>query len=134
MDPLDELYARTPDQRRAEVEHRAVRWHQCVNDVDRLRRQLRHADRDPAETARVAHDAAGILAAWSVALEGDTPGSLAHAARQLARSAQLRACHRAHPPRPRPRSSTLALYLLAGARPDSTASWFLLASAVNARA
>ena len=26
---------RTPDQRRAEVEHRAVRWHQCVNDVDR---------------------------------------------------------------------------------------------------
>ena len=118
---------RTPDQRRAELEHRAVRWHQCVNDVDRLRRQLRHADRDPAETARVAHDAAGILAAWSVALEGDRPGSLARASRQLARSAELRAAHRAQLPRPRPRRSTLALYLLAGARPDGTAGWFVLA-------
>jgi hypothetical protein len=30
-------------------------------------------------------------------------------------------------PPSRPRSSTLALYLLAGARPDSTAGWFLAA-------
>ena len=84
-------------------------------------------DNDPAGVARVARDGAGILAAWSVALEGDSPGALARASRQLARSAELRAHRRLPPSRPRPRSSTLALYLLAGARPDSTAGWFLAA-------
>ena len=74
---------RTRDERRAELEHRAVRWHQCVSDVDRLRRQLRRVTGDPAGTARVARDAAGILAAWSVALEADEPGSLARASRHL---------------------------------------------------
>lgn len=118
---------RTRDERRAELEHRTVRWHQCVSDVDRLRRQLRRVTGDPAGTARVARDAAGILAAWSVALEADEPGSLARASRLLARSAELRASHRVPPSRPRARSSTLALFLLAGARPDTTAAWFVLA-------
>ena len=90
---------RTRDERRAELEHRAVRWHQCVSDVDRLRRQLRRVDGDPAGTARVARDAAGILAAWSVALEADEPGSLARASRHwhdLRSCAPLTAClHRA---------------------------------------
>ena len=56
-----------------------------------------------------------------------TPGPLARAARQLARSAEHPAHRRTPPPRARPRSSALALFLLAGARPDSTAGWFLLA-------
>jgi hypothetical protein len=118
---------RTRDQRHAELEHRAVRWHQCVHDIDRLRRQLRGVDNDPAGAARVARDGAGILAAWSIALEADGPGALARASRLLARSAELRAYRRLPPAQSRPRSSMLALYLLAGARPDNTAGWFLLA-------
>jgi hypothetical protein len=118
---------RTPEQRHAELEQRAVHWHRCVEEVDRLRRQLRGVDSDPAGSARVAHDAAGILAAWSVALEVNAPGPLARASRQLARSAEQRACERQPPRRPRPHSSMLALYLLAGARPDGTGGWFVLA-------
>ena len=118
---------RTRDERLAELEDRAVRWHRCVHEIDRLRGQLRGADNDPAGVARVARDGAGILAAWSVAIEADNPGALARASRQLARSAELRAYRRLPPARPRPRSSTLALYLLAGARPGSTAGWFLVA-------
>jgi hypothetical protein len=118
---------RTQDQRDAELEHRAVSWHQCVDEIDRLRRQLRSVDNDPAGAARVARDGAGIVAAWSLALEADRPGALARASRSLARSAELRAHRRAPPARPRPRNSTLALYLLAGARPDSAAGWLLLA-------
>jgi hypothetical protein len=55
------------------------------------------------------------------------PRSLARASRQLARSAELRASHRIRPPRSRARGSTLALFLLAGSRPESTAAWLLLA-------
>ena len=95
-------------------------------EIDHVRSQLRAAAGDPAGIARVAHDAAGILAAWSVALEANRPGPLARSSRQLARSAEYRASRRVSPARPRPRSSTLALYLLAGARPDSTSGWFLL--------
>ncbi len=118
---------RTRAERHAELEHRAVSWHRCVHDIDRLRGRLRAADNDTAGVARVARDGAGILAAWSVALEGDDPGALARASRQLARSAELRAHHRPPPTRPRPRSSKLAIYLLAGARPDSTAGWLMAA-------
>jgi hypothetical protein len=118
---------RTRDERHAELEDRAVTWHQCVHEIDRLRKQLRGVDSDSAGVARVARDGAGILAAWSVALEGDNPGALARASRQLARSAELRAYRRLPPARPRPRSSRLALYLLAGARPDSTAGWLMAA-------
>ena len=103
-----------------------ARLDQCVGEIERLRGQLRGVDNDPAGAARVARDGAGVLAAWSLTLEGDTPGPLARAARQLARSAEHPAHRRTPPPRPRPRSSALALFLLAGARPDGTAGWFLL--------
>ena len=119
--------ARSENERRAEVRERALAWHQCVAEIERLRGQLRGVDNDPAGAARVARDGAGVLAAWSLALEGDAPGPLARAARQLARSAEHPAHRRTPPPRARPRSSALALFLLAGARPDSTAGWFLLA-------
>ena len=104
-----------------------MRWHRCVHEIDRLRGQLRGADNDSAGVARVARDGAGILAAWSVALEADDPGALARASRQLARSAELRAYRRLPPARPRPHNSTLALYLLVGARPDSTSGWLMAA-------
>jgi hypothetical protein len=118
---------RSENQRRTDARERALAWHQCVGEIERLRGQLRGVDNDPAGAARVARDGAGVLAAWSLTLEGDTPGPLARAARQLARSAEQPAYRRTPPPRPRPRSSMLALFLLAGARPDSTAGWFLLA-------
>ena len=117
---------RSDNQRRTDARERALAWHQCVGEIERLRGQLRGVDNDPAGAARVARDGAGVLAAWSLTLEGDTPGPLARAARQLARSAEHPAHRRTPPPRPRPRSSALALFLLAGARPDSTAGWFLL--------
>lgn len=101
-------------------------WHDCIMEIDHVRSQLRAAAGDPAGIARVAHDAAGMLAAWSVALEANRPGPLARSSRQLARSAEYRASQRVSATRPRPRSSTLALFLLAGARPDSTSGWFLL--------
>ena len=50
---------RTQDERHAEVEDRAVTWHRCVHEIDRLRRQLQGADSDPAGVARVARDGAG---------------------------------------------------------------------------
>ena len=124
--PWTQPAPRSPAERIAELEERAVSWHQCISEIDRLRTRLRAAVGDPAAAARAAHDAAGILAAWSVALEGDTPGPLARSSRQLARSAEYRAARRPPLGRPRARGSVLALYLLAGARPDSTSGWFLL--------
>ena len=124
--PWTQPAPRSPAERIAELEERAVSWHHCISDIDRLRSRLRAAVGDPADTARAAHDAAGILAAWSVALEANTPGPLARSSRQLARSAEYRAARRPALGRPRPRGSVIALYLLAGARPDSTSGWFLL--------
>jgi hypothetical protein len=118
--PWTQPAPRSPAQRIAELEERAVSWHDCIVEIDHVRSQLRAAAGDPEAVARVAHDAAGILAAWSVALEANRPGPLARSSRQLARSAEYRASRRVTPARPRPRSSTLALFLLAGARPDST--------------
>jgi hypothetical protein len=124
--PWTQPAPRSPAERIAELEERAVSWHHCISEIDRLRSRLRAAVGDPTDTARAAHDAAGILAAWSVALEANTPGLLARSSRQLARSAEYRAARRPALGRPRPRGSVIALYLLAGARPDSTSGWFLL--------
>ena len=124
--PWTQPAPRSPAERIAELQELAVSWHHCISDIDRLRSRLRAAVRDPADTALAAHDAAGILAAWSVALEANTPGPLARSSRQLARSAEYRSARRPALGRPRPRGSVIALYLLAGARPDSTSGWFLL--------
>jgi hypothetical protein len=122
--PWTQPAPRSPAERIAELEERAVSWHDCVMEIDRVRSRLRAAAGDPADIARAAHDAAGILAAWSVALEGEAPGPLARSSRQLARSAEHRAARR--PPSARARGSVIAIYLLAGARPDNTSGWFLL--------
>ena len=67
-----------------------------------------------------------MLAAWSLAIEGEQPGPLAQASRQLGRSAERPAYQRSPAGRRRPRSSLLASALLAGAQPDSAAGWYLL--------
>jgi hypothetical protein len=117
---------RTSEERGSEHDAQAPSWQHCVAEIDRLRRQLRGVDGDPAGAARVAAEGAGMLAAWSLAVEGEKPGPLAQAARHLGRSAERPAHRRTPPARRRPRSSLLAAYLLAGAQPDSAAGWYLL--------
>jgi hypothetical protein len=46
---------------RAEPERRAVMWHRCTMEIERA------AGADPAACAYAAQEAAGVLAAWSLA-------------------------------------------------------------------
>ena len=89
---------RSPAERQAELEQRGLMWHRCTTELERVRQQLRAAGTDPAAIAHAAREGAGVLAAWSIALEGEQPGALARAARQLARSAELPA-HTPVPPK-----------------------------------
>ena len=82
-------------------------WHRCTTELERVRRQLRAAGSDPAAIAHAAREGAGVLAALSVALEGERPGALARAARQLARSGELSAYTPA-PQKPLSRAPALA--------------------------
>ena len=100
-------------------------WHRCTMELERVRQQLRAAGSDPAAIAHAAREGAGVLAAWSLALEGEQPGALARAARQLARSAELPA-HTPVPPKPLSRASGLALFMLAAGKPDSAVGWLIV--------
>ena len=100
-------------------------WHRCTMELERVRRQLRAAGSDPASIAQAAREGAGVLAAWSLALEGERPGVLARAARQLARSAELPA-HTPAPPKQLSRASGLALFMLAAGNPDSPVGWLIV--------
>ena len=90
-----------------------------------MRLQLRAAGTDPAACAHAAREGAAVLAAWSIDLEGEQPGPLARASRQLARSAELPA-YTPVPRRPLSRASGLALFMLAAGRPDSAVGWLLV--------
>jgi hypothetical protein len=94
-------------------------------ELERVRHQLRAAGTEPTAIAHAAREGAGVLAAWSVALEGEQPGPLASAARQLARSAELLA-HTPQPPKQLSRSSGLALFILAAGKPDSAVGWLIV--------
>jgi hypothetical protein len=83
------------------------------------------AGTDPAACAHAAREGAALLAAWSIELEGEQPGPLARASRQLARSAELPAYTPATR-RPLSRASGLALLLIAAGRPDSAVGWLLV--------
>jgi hypothetical protein len=56
----------------------------------------------PAACAHAAREGAAVLAAWSIDLEGEQPGALARASRQL------------------------ALLMLAAGRPDNAVGWLLV--------
>jgi hypothetical protein len=116
---------RSSAERQAELEQRALMWHRCTKELERVRHQLRAAGSDPAAIAHSAREGAGILAAWSLALEGEHPGALARAARQLARSAELPAYTRV-PPKALSRASGLALFILAASKPDSAMGWLIV--------
>src|SRR5205823_5771255 len=100
-------------------------WYRCTKELERVRQQLRAAGSDPAAIAHAAREGAGVLAAWSLALEADQPGALARAARQLARSAELPA-HTPPPRRTFPRASRLALLMLAAGKPDTPIGWMIV--------
>ncbi|MEV6073398.1 hypothetical protein AB0L82_43210 [Nocardia sp. NPDC052001] len=104
-------------------------WKRAAAETEQWRErlaQIPHGDR--AQWAWMAGQAAGVFAAWSEALEGDTPGAFAAAATELTRSAQVRrATDRWQPPRgTHPNAfGDLAQLLLAhptGSRPRSHAS------------
>jgi hypothetical protein len=77
--------------------------------------------------AHAAREGAAVLAAWSIDLEGEQPGALARASRQLARSAELSASTPAPAARrSSSRASGLALFMLAAGRPDSAVGWLLV--------
>lgn len=66
-------------------------WKQYSDEIGQLRKQLRDVPvTDRATWAHVARETAGAFAAWSQRVE-TTPGPLAQTARELARSAHLRA-------------------------------------------
>jgi len=116
---------RSADERRAELEDRGVMWHRCSMEIERVREQLRAAGRDPDAAAHAARQAAAVLASWSLAIEGENPGPLARASRQLARSAERRS-QPAPAARRLSRASGLALFMLADGRPDSAGGWTLV--------
>lgn len=73
-------------------------WKQYSQDLAQLRKQLREVPAsDRATWAHVARETAGAFAAWSQRIE-TTPGPLAATARELARSAHIRA----HESKPKP--------------------------------
>ncbi len=85
---------------------------------------------DRASWAAVAHDSAGVFAAWSRRLETRGPGPLAATARELSRSAQLRA-HQTHPGTPAVargagRHAAVLLLQASGSTPQRTGELLLL--------
>jgi hypothetical protein len=118
---------RSQAEQRAELEERGVMWHRACSDIERIRTQLRAAGADAAACAHAAREGAGVLSAWSLALEGERPGALARAARQLARSAELPAYAQKRAGRQRARASGLALFILAAGQPDGAFGWMMIA-------
>ena len=73
-------------------------WKQYTDEIKQLRVQMREVPfEDRAAWAHLARDTAGAFAAWSQRVEA-TPGPLAQTARDLSRTAQIRA----HESRPKP--------------------------------
>ena len=121
---------RSPAERQAELEQRGLMWHRCTTELERIRQQLRAAGGDPGAIAHAAREGAGVLAAWSIALEGEEPGALARAARQIARSAELPA-RTAVPPKQLSRASGLALFMLAAGNPGTAVGWMIVSREIS---
>jgi hypothetical protein len=105
--------------------------HEAAGEIAALREQLRATPVDDrAGWASVAHDSAGVFAAWSTRLESG-PGPLAATAAELARSAQLHAAATVRRPPAAGRGTgarrAAALLLQAsGATPQRTGELLLL--------
>ena len=103
-------------------------WTRASQELAALRERLRAiGPGDRAEWSRIAGDAAGVLAAWSLQTERD-PGPLAAAAAALGRSAQLPAWQARSARRVRaPSAQGAALLFAAAAQPSNGAlGWMVL--------
>ena len=103
-------------------------WRRASQELGALRDRLRAVGPgDRAEWARIAGDAAGVLAAWSLEAEPE-PGPLAAAAAALGRSAQLPAWQARTTQRVRaPSAQGAALLFAAAAQPSNGAlGWMVL--------
>jgi hypothetical protein len=103
-------------------------WQRASQELGALRDRLRAVGPgDRAEWARIAGDAAGVLAAWSLEAEPE-PGPLAAAAAALGRSAQLPAWQARTTRRVRaPSAQGAALLFAAAAQPSNGAlGWMVL--------
>lgn len=109
----------------------STEWDEAHRQVGRAVAHL--ATVEPGDTATwayAAREAAGVVAAWSERIEG-TPGPLARAAEQLARSAQVRRGDELTRPDDSPLRNLrgVAMVMAQGSlRSDSAAAWALLAS------
>lgn len=84
-------WTRTQPRATSRPRYTAEVWDQAMQVLVGVREQLASVPVDDVATwSAVAHQAAGILAAWSTRLEADRPGPLAAAADVLAASAQTR--------------------------------------------
>ncbi len=105
--------------------------HAAAGQIADARERLRAVPVDDrAAWAAVAHDSAGVFAAWSRRLETHGPGPLAATATELARSAQLRA-YQARPGTPTVqrgagRHAAVLLLQASGATPQRTGELLLL--------
>lgn len=103
-------------------------WQQASRELAALRERLRAiGPGDRAEWSRIAGDAAGVLAAWSLQAEPQ-PGPLAAAAAALGRSAQLPAWQAKTARRTRAPSAQGAAFLFAAAAQPSNGAlgWAVL--------
>ena len=110
--------------------------HAAAGAIAEARERLRAVPVDDrAAWAAVAHDSAGVFAAWSRRLETTGPGPLAATARELSKSAQLRACQARTtvPPAQHGAARQAAVLLLqaSGATPQRTGELLLLRQLAN---
>ena len=97
----------------------ALMWHRCTMELERVRQQLRAAGTDPAAIAHAAREGAGVLAAWSLALEGEQPGRARPRRPRSSRAPPSCPPTRRRRRKPLSRASGLALFMLAAGKPDS---------------
>ena len=96
---------------------------EAARDIARANRELAGVDlHDRAAWVAAAGEAAGVLAAWSVAVEGAQPGPLARAADRMARAAMPRRDEQVPSPRYSMAGRHLRLLVRAGSR-DSAQGW-----------
>ena len=108
-------------------------WERYTDEVAALRESLRSVPVDDVATwARVAHQGAGVLAAWSLRVEA-VPGPLAAAADCLARSASVRAhqVRRVDPSLPSARGASLLVSAIAAGGKGTVAQAAMLRQISN---
>ncbi|SEF16365.1 Relaxase/Mobilisation nuclease domain-containing protein [Streptomyces sp. 2112.2] len=99
-------------------------WEAAAQQIADVRGRLAEVPvTDVVRWCQAAHEAAGVLAAWSARMEPDRPGPLARAADVLARSAQRPVEYRSRPLTERPGAMRGAGMVTFFARTGGTSAW-----------